>query len=305
MLTHDEATNVLVDRFLGRADPSAREAIDAHAGTCEECRGALETLTVLAGRGHPSSERIVDLALGAGAGFRAGGDPDLRHLDDCPVCAAEVSACRESVAAARAIGPSDRASRWPGRMPFIPTTLAAALILAILGYPAWLGLVELPKAQRLAEAGARSEALELRDALSHDRATPPTETGGGVGLALYLDVTRGTGARSLALPSGGGVVTLLFEVEALKRAADTDAIRIEVRDRAGHLAWSRETTAGEVRGARGADDALVAVLVPARALEAGSHTLGVKKVTREAAITLLWAPFDVEPVKVAPQRQAP
>jgi hypothetical protein len=301
MMTHDEATNVLVERFLGRADPTVWSDVDAHTGACEECRGALETLSVLASRGHPASERIVALALG-----EAEGAEDMVHLEDCPVCAAEVSACRESVAAARAIGRFSGATRGPSPMSFMPTTLAAGLILAILGYPAYLGLVELPKALRQAEGGARSEAVELREALSRERATPPTEANGGVGLALYLDVTRGAGPGPPSLLSPpGGVVTLLFEVEALKRTADRDALRIEVRDRGGRVAWSRETTAGDVRGAPGARDALVAVLVPARALAEGPHTLSVKKVTGGTAISLLWAPFEIRPAGAAPQRQAP
>jgi hypothetical protein len=202
-----------------------------------------------------------------------------------------------------------RAGRRPQRS-FIPSALAAALLVAILGYPAYLGIVELPRARRQAEAVAaahaqtQSEAASLREALEKERAAAPAPGKGEVVLALYLDSTRGGQGRapSMELRPGASVVTILLEPVVPRAAAEGEPLRFEIEDSDRHVVWSSETTAGALRDRQAAADRLITLLVPATALPPGGYTLSLGRLGQTGAGNLIEAPFEI----TAPaQRQAP
>jgi len=294
-MTHEEASLILVDRLHGRLDAGARARVDDHAASCEACGAALETLRHLAGpRTHLPADRIVEIALGEG-------DPDLGHLGTCRSCAAEVAACRASVLEARA-GRAGAAGWRPRPLrPFIPSALAAALLVAILGYPAYRGLVDLPRARRQAEAAAEAEALSkseassLRAALEKERAATPAPDKGEVGFALYLDATRGAPGRAPAmeLRPETRVVTILLEPLVLRSTAVSGPLRFEIRDRDGRVVWSNDTTAGAIRARQGASVRLLTLLVPAQALPPGEYTLTLGRPGTGGVEKVIEAPFEI------------
>jgi len=310
-MTHEEASLILVDRFAERLDAVTAARVDDHVAACDVCVGALETLRVLRGSSgsgagtdrspHLPIERIAELALDFAREGRADGGPDVAHLSTCPTCAAEVDACRASVAEART-GLSVAAGAGRRRLrPFFPSALAAALVVAVLGYPAYIGLVELPRARRQAEAAwasaarSQSEASSLREAIEKERAAAPTPDKGEIVLALYLDATRGAQGRTPAmeLQPGARVVTILLEPVVPRAAAESEPLRFEIRDREGRVVWSSETTAGAIRDRHGWTDRLLTLLVPASALSPGGYTLSLGRLGQAGAGNLIEAPFEI------------
>jgi hypothetical protein len=331
-MTHDEASLILVDRHFGRLDAPARSDLDAHVASCAASGAALDTLRRLAAPGgtadrspHLPAGRIAAIALGtpdrpgepAACGELAAGDEpaasdvERRHLESCASCAAEAAACRASVLearAARAVGAESRPRRV---RPFIPATLAAALLAGILGYPAYRGLVDLPRARQKAAAAEslarrnESEIASLRDTLDRERAAASTPDQGEIDLALYLDVVRGAPGRTpaITLRPGARTVTILLEASVTRPHGAGGPQRFEIRDRDGRTVWSGGVPVA-AEGEHGGTDRLLALLVPARALPPGGYVLTLGGSGPSGAETRVEAPFSIV-AAAGSQRQAP
>ncbi|MBI3448979.1 MAG: zf-HC2 domain-containing protein [Acidobacteria bacterium] len=278
-MTHDEAAAILVDALPGRLTPAVRARVRGHLEECEECREVLETIEVLRGAPeHLSVDTIVELATKEGS---------HAHLATCTACAGEVTACRASIAAARA--------QTKRLHPFIPAAIAATLTVAVLGYPAYLGVVELPRARQQAPTpqAPRTEArTEAPATVVPDR--------GEVVLALYLGATRGGqgSAPTIQLNPRAHFVTLLLEPVAPRAAADAEPLLFEIRDRGGHVVWSSETTAGAIRDGHGSQDRLLTLLVPVSTLPPGTYTLSLGRIGQGSGERLIESPFEI----IAPAR---
>jgi len=278
-MTHKETSLILVDGLAGRLEPATLARMEPHLGSCEECRGAIETMRLL--RGEPGTgdflespvhlpiERVVELSL-------AGAPADEAHLASCPACAAEVAACRASIAEARAESAAGDRSGGGRFRPFMPAALAAGLTLVALGYPAYLGLVALPRARRAAESA------------------PAPDRGEAV-LALYLGSTRGAAGPTPSIEPAPGArfVTLLLEPIDPRADSAAEPIRYEIRDGEGRVVWSLERAAESRRERREPADRLLTLLVPASALPPGTYSLSLAHPGQDEGQKLFEAPFAI------------
>ncbi|HXI04066.1 MAG TPA: hypothetical protein VNI57_12895, partial [Candidatus Saccharimonadales bacterium] len=183
----------------------------------------------------------------------------------------------------------------------IPATLAASIAVAVLAYPAWLGLVELPRARGEAEAASasadqvRAEASSLRETVERGRAPRAASAENDVGLALYLDTTRGSQGEipSVQATHGARFVPILLEPVEAGAMAEDESLRFEIRDAEGLVVWSSDTTAGAVRAGRGSPDKLLSLLVPAASLPPGAYTLTLGRPGGSGAGSLIAASFAI------------
>jgi hypothetical protein len=236
-LTHEQAAELLLDLPVGRLGESVPADLRGHVATCEKCKSALGIRDMLAeglrheGRAaagdHIAADEVVAFALQKERLPTTDLARIAAHARSCPSCAGEVETVRraEEAAAPPSPGPIwrllDSLAR-AGRPQL--AAAAAALVFAVLGYPAYLGMYELPRlsgqvdslrqervrleADSAARLGAlRSELdweLEAARAASRDRGPvevhflePPTRRGES---AAILRVSSDQPAVYIAVP---------------------------------------------------------------------------------------------------------
>jgi hypothetical protein len=182
-MTHDEAVLLLPDLSHDRLDAGVAAQARSHLATCGECLALAETYECLleaAGHeasspeaAHPVSAEIVRFAL------RSGDLPteDLArlasHLRSCPGCAEDVRLTREAESAGRAgwvrnlLG--NAAVLLDVRRLALAAALATGLAVAVMGYPAFLGLYRLPRAAGDAERARQAVTREQSDSQARMR----------------------------------------------------------------------------------------------------------------------------------------
>jgi len=310
MIDHAEAAAGIAELQKRRLSPEEAAAVWAHLEDCRECGHLRDTYELLAGAllseaasrepHHPSSGRIVAYVLGdesmtAGERTQTGA-----HLRDCRTCSLEVEATRQATAPpARAHHGSliPFGSREPVRAAVGWGALAAGIVL-LLSYPAYLGLVRLPRAAReaaelkVAQQEGERRIATLEATLEEQRAW----SGGAVG-TLYLQVDRGGGATGPLLTvratKGQPLIAILIEPVLPAGAADQDPFRFEIRDRSGAIVWSSDLTAGRIRDYLRDSSHTVTLLVPSNTLAPGDFTLALIDLRAPAPRTLLQVSFEV------------
>ncbi|PYT14701.1 MAG: hypothetical protein DMF51_08045 [Acidobacteria bacterium] len=235
-MTHDEAVLLLPDLSHDRLDAGVAAQARSHLSTCTECRATAETYERLlgaprsdssrSGAAHPSSAEIVRFALRS---------DDLQtedlarlasHLRSCPGCAADVRLTREAESAGRAgwlrnlLG--NALALLDVRRPALAAAVATGLAVAVMGYPAFLGLYRLPRAAGDAERARQAEARAQSDEQARMRQL--TEA-----YDLKLDDLR----RSVAPAEP---IDLNFLVGAMRDAGPTSRLTIKVDRPLIHLA---------------------------------------------------------------------
>jgi anti-sigma factor RsiW len=291
-VTHEEVANRLQDYHFGDLPDAERAEVEAHLSACDECGGLSRAYRVLhsvlrhdepgAAAAHPTAEELVRFAVEEQAT-----DVELRdriegHLASCSTCREDVestrrterrlaSGPREATAAIPAPSAASAWSRWGA--------LAAGLLVLALLYPAYLGLVRLPRQQR-AHGDARqvtawSGSLELnllssalRD-LAGGEAPVVRITGPFVAFGVDMTIPRSLGAEDI----------LRF---SMTREDGTTVAKIEAS-----VADARE----QIR-----ESGVVTLLLDSAALEPGAHQLRVTTPEESADRPLLEVPFEVQPI---------
>lgn len=321
-IPHDEAVSLLPDFVRDRGPIASRSGVEAHVEACEECRGLVETYRRVSGAlraegsseplGHLPASDIVSCAVNPGAVPPADAERITFHLRDCLPCREEVEVTRGADRATRSVvlAPPARIAAFPPAHWKSPAfgALAAALLLGVLGYPAFLGLVRLPE--------VRSEVESLRAALNADRQTLGTLQAsveamrdrlrglgswtGAVDLVVLEGPARSLGqeptvrietGQPFALvgvlpprPAGdAGSAAYLFEIDAPAAPSGPSG---------GAPAWSAQMTTAQIR-ARLARDGMVSFLIPADSLSTGRHVLRFRRAGDPREADLLRAPFVV------------
>jgi hypothetical protein len=292
-MTHEGAVEKIVDLLHGRLADIERDDTVAHVRGCAECGELAATYATLsaafdddgAAGEHPPGALIVSYALreqGLAAHER---DWVASHVLQCNACAAEVEtigeaeaeAARDSATPAGAEPPSRRA-----RSAAYAPAFAAAAVLLLLAYPAYLGLFEVPRIhERIATLEASRSAAPA----------PETWDGGPVHQRVLAAPLRGTTGEPTVIPLAEGQPYVMLEVDpgSLEEFA-TGVTRFGVLDGTGASLWSRELTADQIRSYVRSTGTLEFV-VPAAALGSGPLTLAVSRGSER----LFEASFLVEP----------
>jgi len=310
-MTHEEALavlpEVLREDHRNRIDPGWA----AHLATCGECRAlavaydtvsaALHRRRLEPGGTHPTSTEIVSYALAGGLAQGSMPERVEAHLREC-------SACEELVAATRGADRAASAGSWLRPLtsvaPGTRALLAAAALLVVLVYPAYLGIVRLPRLSRQAEearaieAAARREAADLRSSLDKaiaERASAMAWSG-PVDLTVLESTARGVGeANVLRLRPGQPffLVGVLAPLSAAARPAETWRFAIGPPRQAP--LWTEDLPVAQVRE-KARTSGVVTFAIPAALLPPGDYRLVVTAPSRAAdSRPLLEVSFAVAP----------
>jgi hypothetical protein len=302
-MTHEDVFEQLDGFHRGTLDERAMAEMRAHLTDCEECRALARTYRVLqvslsseagiAEEGHPASERIV-----AYAEDRNRLDPQLArsmadHLAACASCTEEVERTRRVAESIRERPELDSSGviREPARTRSWSAwgALAAAVLLAAVAYPAYLGLFRLPSARQQA-ATLRSETTRLEADLERLRGW-----GGAVSLNVLPRTLRdGAEVATVTLEPDQPYAAIALELLVPRRVADEEILRFEIVGPGDEVIWSLEQNAATIR-ADIANWGVVTLIVPSARMEPGRHSLAVVSVDRPAEDPLLHVTFDLVP----------
>jgi hypothetical protein len=155
------------------------------------------------------------------------------------------------------------------------------MAVVLLAWPAWLGLVEYPRARRAAD---RARAAAERVAATPGAlggATPgagaPTPgaaaspwSGGGAGVLILSGPTRGAGEAlpEARLHPGQPGLTIVTD----RRLDGTGPVRVTLRDAKGNAIWQTLAAAGDLWDARAR---VTSLMIPSAALAPGEYALSI------------------------------
>ena len=293
-MTHEDVVERLHDLCHGRLDDRIATEVQAHLTACEECRalsGIYRILHVSLSSGdgmeredHPTSEQIVAFAEN-----REQLDAQLTksisdHLARCDACADQTKRTRRVFESIRKRpepvlrGVAEQApwsrsvSRWGA--------LAAAALVAMLAYPAFLGLVRLPSARVSAQA-AEADLERLQD------------WSGPLALNVLPRSLREGAVPTVTVGPDQPFAAIALELLVPRGVLDTEILRISIHGSDGDAVWSLELTASRLRSDI-AEWGVVTLLVSSERLQPGRHLLDVVRVDHPDEDPLLRVAFDVD-----------
>jgi hypothetical protein len=228
------------------------------------------------------------------------------HLAGCPRCAAELLRLERSLQRLGADAerePSFLWSAWSTR-PGPTAAVAAAAVLLVLGYPAFLGLYRLPRIEKqmdaLAEQQSRSvEALEAR--LEETRQASARKIAELAAAALpgiveihYLARPQrgGAPAATVRIASGEALVLLGVELESAGAAPDSAVFRFELSSD-GREVWSGSLKGNEVRQFLDSPQGVILLRIPSADLPDGPYLLRVQTIAASRTETVLLQQFRI------------
>ena len=289
-MNHDAAVPLIGELLHGRLNSGIKSEVLDHVTSCDECRSLSETYAVCSeawndeALEHPPSELIVGYALGEEALDEKVRDRIATHVLACELCAGEIEVT--SQAEAELTGDSrpsrERPKEMLDRRWLIAPAIAAAVVLAVLAYPAYLGLFEVPRI---------NNRLAVLEAERTHRAVPAWS--GAVEMAVLQSPVRGAGdeVQSIELPANQPYVPLAVVPGTLDEYAGTETVYFDIRGSDGRLAWSWKLGESELRH-RVQRGGAVALLVPSEQLPSGQWTLSVSRGPNRAEL-VFEAPFGV------------
>jgi hypothetical protein len=288
-MMHDDAVPLLPGWREGRLEKDLAAEVAAHVDSCGECPSLVEAYDTLrtsldlsgADRsGHPSVEEIVAYAMG-----RAGTEDAARleaHLAGCERCSVEVRAVRQA---------EEEAGRAGKVVPFLPrraaapsrvwrwANLAAVLVIAILVYPAYRGLVSPPDLSRRVQALEQEQERLAAEAAERDealrRAEASRDWGGAVDLPLLSGAFRGEDVPPTTVTIRPDQPFAVLALDLAPPPRGSRAIyRFGIVDAEARFLWKHQMGATDLEDQMRRSGVLV-LAVPAGLLPAGRHTLRV------------------------------
>lgn len=284
-MDHDEASLFLPDLAGGRLERGRADAVESHTRECAACRDALElhrriAAEVSSHRGalfedHVAPTLLVEFALDPAALPNSERARVAAHVGACPTCRREAAAVRKAEADAtspwRALAGVLRGGALPAPIP----ALVPAMMVILLAYPAYLGVVRLPQVVRECD-------------LAHERLAQLGGTGagssgawaGGPVSALNLaPPARGDDEPPAEPPSirvhpGQRFQPVRVEFD-LSRSPGDDRLIVALRAAGEENArWQIESSAAALWDA--ADEA-INLLIPAERLAPGEFVLEIRQ----------------------------
>jgi len=298
-LDHDEASLLLPDLAGGRLERGRADEVERHTRECAACRDALElhrriAAEVSAHRGalfedHVAPALLVEFALDPAAVPNSERARVAAHVGACPTCRREAAAVRKAEADAtspwRALAGVLRGGAPPAPIP----ALVPAMMVILLAYPAYLGVIRLPQVVR--ECDLAHEKLAQ---LGGSGAGSSGSWAGGPVSALNLaPPARGDDAPPVEPPSirvqpGQRYQPVRIEYDLSLSPGDR---RLVVALRAAgepNARWLIESSAGALWDA---SDEAINLLVPADRFAPGDFVLEIREA--EAASPIYSAGFRI------------
>ena len=245
-MTHDEAIERSRELHAGTIDEQARGELEAHLRECEGCRSLHETVGFLHRAlpacdddpDHPYADEIVASVLDPESLAPDDREWIVGHVAGCRTCADE--AAKVEAVERRMAGESLSPGRPTGRArpvwqrPGLLWAVAASVTLALLLYPAYLGLVRLPGA--LADARGDNERLRasVEDLVASNESAARELDGlrhwtGAVDLDLVRSALRGSeGPVEIRVGAEQPFVVLGIEVRIPGGVSDGDPLRVRI-----------------------------------------------------------------------------
>jgi anti-sigma factor RsiW len=289
-MEHESAVDLLVEYVAGTLDPEARVEVEAHVRECEECRDLVAAYRAAreameADDDHPTSEEIVTFVCREDE-LRAEDRTAIEsHLHSCEVCREQVAAVRASEGEVTSLGEEPATTpvpgRWVWRTPGWGAALAAGILMALLLYPAYLGIFRLPEAARQVD-DARQRNRDLEEQVSarergRSAATDEAERlgswSGPVRLEYVTGARRGQAERA-PIPLSGPYVLLGVDMGVPDDIGDERTLRFEIAVDGEREPVVLTVGAGEVRR-QIRESGVVALVIAAASLQPGSATLTV------------------------------
>jgi hypothetical protein len=290
-MNHEAAVPLIGELLHGRLSSNIKSEVLAHVTSCDDCRSLSETHAVISEAWHddtlehPPSELIVAYALGEEVLEERVRDRIATHVLACELCAGEIEVT--SQAEAELTGDSrpsrERPQETLDRRWLIAPAIAAAVVLTVLAYPAYLGLFEVPRI---------NNRLAVLEAERTHRAAPAW-SGGAVEMAVLQSPVRGAGdeIQSIELAANQPYVPLAVVPGTLDEYTGTETVYFDIRDSDGGLTWSWKLGESELRQ-RVQRRGVVALFVPSEQLPSGQWTLSVSRGSNRAEL-VFEAPFSV------------
>jgi hypothetical protein len=235
-------------------------------------------------------ERARDYVLGRLS--EAGQSAYEDHLAGCHACAEQVLSYERGLERLERVS-AETASNGllPGWLagfvdvshPGLAVALATAIVVLVLGYPAFLGLYRLPRVEKRAETlqqrrdqvAADLEALRSETSSEIEELRSAVFRGGVVAVHFLARSTRGGGpAETVRIPAAQPVALIGIEVDPLDVASNGETYRFELRSR-GRLVWSSTLTGVQVRGYVDSPQGAVIVAIPSISLPEEDYEMKV------------------------------
>jgi hypothetical protein len=269
-VTHDEAAPLLPELLRGGLHDDVRADLAAHFAGCDECRSLSVAYDAIAAAlrhdpggaswAHPASRDIVAYAIAHDTLEPPDAGRVEAHVRECGPCHGEVETTRRvhaATGAAEAV-PFDLARRAGRPGPNARAALAAAAVLLVLSYPAYLGLRRLPAARSEAAAlRAEKESAEQQLAgleSARERAIAELrqarEWSGAVDLHVLEGTARGAGRINETIAVAPGQPFVLFAVvppQTPATAPPAEVYRFSIDRPQEGAVWSQDLTAAQVR----------------------------------------------------------
>jgi hypothetical protein len=225
------------------------------------------------------------------------------HLVGCAACTDTVGALGDRLLALEGKVGTEEAEQpaWVPRLHWSPA-LAAGIVLLVLAYPAYLGLVRLPGArEEVRQLGELSQSNESEIAAlqaARDKAeTKIAELEQSPAMEGALEVTylsqpvRGAASvPSVPIEPGAPSVMLALELNPGSIPQENTACRFEVECN-GKVVWSATRTGEAIRRQLSSRLATLVVAVPAKALPAARCELRVSSGEEGSGRVLFRGPF--------------
>ena len=311
-MKHAEAILLLPDLVQGRLVLGQRREVQAHLSRCPECRELLGTYTDLGAAlddrpktadPHVASAELVSFVLGPDDLDAADRLRVVSHLEVCSGCRADAQAVRRTEASLRSEAQPEEAG-WFARLgayfqtAWQPALAAAAIVVALAVYTAWIGLVRAPALRRdldraLTQERALSDRVASLGAELGRLQSRPSELPEG----LYAPTTlraglRGAGETPTVEPAEGDqLAELAVELAPEGLVATRGRHRIEVVRGDGTVVWSDVVEVARLRNLVRAADGVLHLRIAAEKLPPGRyefrHSLSSGEVTESLSFEVV------------------
>jgi hypothetical protein len=312
-MDHEDAVRLFHGSRRGKLTSRQQADLSAHLAECEECRTLGRVYGVLhialqaeqAAAEHPSTEEIVAFATHSDSIDERAASRVANHLRSCPSCSSEVEATRESHESITAGGTTSSGRRestriWLGH-PSKIMAVAASVLVAVLVYPAYLGLVRKPALDRrlaqLEQDGAQLDRQVGKLQTMLDTTAGELERlrrwGAGVRLNLVSGGTRGEATRNtFVIRADQLYVAFGLDFELVPGLDEDSEVRFRIESEGGAAVRTIQRPVGEVQSDF-REAGVVTLLVPRVELPDGAYRIEVSAGEGADGPRLLLAEFEV------------
>jgi hypothetical protein len=274
-MDHEAASLLISDWVAQRLSAESATDVATHIAGCAECRGVAESLVAVRGEvaehgdalwsPHPSADDLARYVSGAAT----------LATDELARLGAHVRACATCTVEARLGREAQAPSAWRWIQAWLPdvnngralTTVALGALAVVLAYPAYIGLIEYPKARVHARELERQRTTTQPAPV---QVSPPAAIEGPAAVIILQGATRGSHEvlPSVTLRTGQAALPVLIDAAP----PSNGALEIVLRDDSGTPRWHMTARGADLWDAR---QHVLSLLIPASALSSGDFALTI------------------------------